>query len=96
MPASMTEQDKALLAKWRDLAGSGAAREVRLLSGLTGREVARRVGVSWSAVHYWEHRQGRRPSGEAGLKYARLMEGLAKGLLRPSWADPAVTPVTGR
>lgn len=80
-----TENDKAdaaLLAKWRELAATGAAREVRVLSGLSAREVARRVGVSWSAVHYWERGHRRQPSGQAGLIYARLMEELAGSLLQ--------------
>lgn len=72
-------EGERLLARWQELAAAGEARKVRIKAGISAREVARRLGLSWSAVHYWEAngQQHRRPRGRKGLAYATFMEQLA-------------------
>lgn len=74
----MNQDDLLLLAKWRRYAASGVALQLRIKSTLSAREVARQVGISHTAVYSWEHGYpSRKPSGVAGLKYAKLMEKLS-------------------
>lgn len=64
------------LAIIRSQADSGKAREVRLLARLSLSEVGAQCGTDASTVSKWETGQ-RRPRGESGLKYARLIQELA-------------------
>lgn len=64
------------LAIIRSLAESGAARETRLRTRLSLAEVAAQCGTDTGTVQRWETGQ-RRPRGDAGLKYARLIQELA-------------------
>jgi len=65
-------------AKVRELQRSGAARTVRIGSGLTLGEAARAVGVDVSTVHRWEM-GARRPTGDRAVRYHRFLEALMTG-----------------
>ena len=65
------------LARVRGLVRRGEARELRIASGLSLREVADDIGVHWVSVYHWE--QGVcLPRGPHALKYARLLDALRK------------------
>jgi DNA-binding XRE family transcriptional regulator len=73
----MTTDDALLLARVRQMLQDGGARSVRERAGLSQTEVGQVVGVSGAAVSRWE--QGTRlPRSETGLRYARLLDSLAK------------------
>jgi DNA-binding transcriptional regulator YiaG len=61
----------------RELTTSGKAREIREAARLTESEIARSVGTHYSTVSRWESGQ-RLPRGEAALRYAALLDRLAK------------------
>jgi Helix-turn-helix len=62
----------------RQLAGTTRARELREAAGLSLRDVARDISSSASAVQLWETGL-RRPSGDAGREYGRLLAELLRG-----------------
>lgn len=65
------------LSRLRDMVRGRQVRTIRLNAGLTLQEVAQAVGVTPTAVYYWE--QGRNiPRGEPALRYARLLLHLEK------------------
>lgn len=65
------------LAKMRGMVRTGEARELRIGSGLSLREVADDIGVNPTSVYHWE--QGVcLPRGPHALKYARLLDALRK------------------
>jgi DNA-binding transcriptional regulator YiaG len=68
----------AALGHVRRLVEDGAARELRLSARLGAAEIARVVGVSPQLVCDWEHGR-RRPTGQAGVRYAQLLDQLASG-----------------
>jgi transcriptional regulator with XRE-family HTH domain len=72
----MAPSELVRLANTRDACRSGAARLIRLASGLTLEEVGREIGVSVSTVFRWENGE-RVPRGEAAARYARLLAALA-------------------
>jgi len=56
----------------RDMVRGGLVKEIRLNAALSLREVAEVVGVTPSAVFYWE--QGTNiPRGKPAVRYARLL-----------------------
>jgi transcriptional regulator with XRE-family HTH domain len=68
-----------LLRRSREDMRSGRYRRIRMASGLSRREVADQLGVGFSAVAHWETAL-RCPQNETALRYARLMEELARRL----------------
>jgi len=68
------------LARMREMARSGEARELRIRAGLSLANVARDLGVSPSSVYYWEY--GRVPRGKAAVRYAHLLFALEQELGR--------------
>ena len=65
------------LQRMRDMVHGGLVRAVRVNAGLSLREVAQAVGVTPSAVFYWE--QGKNvPRGEPAIRYARVLLELEK------------------
>jgi transcriptional regulator with XRE-family HTH domain len=73
----MTTDDALLLAKTRLMVREGRAQSVRQAAGLSQGEIGQVVGVTAAAVSRWE-RGNRLPRSEAGLRYARLLDSLAK------------------
>jgi transcriptional regulator with XRE-family HTH domain len=73
----MTTDDALLLAKTRLMVREGRAQGVRQAAGLSQGEIGQVVGVTAAAVSRWE-RGNRLPRSEAGLRYARLLDSLAK------------------
>jgi transcriptional regulator with XRE-family HTH domain len=73
----MVIADALSLAAIRELASSGRARERRQQAGLSLYDVAAAIGVAAPTVHRWE-RGHRRPHGQAALRYAALMDALAR------------------
>ena len=67
--------DVVTLARVRNHARSGRARRARLLAGLSLSEVAGPIGVSPVTIFRWETGE-RRPTGEAALRYADLLDAL--------------------
>ena len=63
----------------RELTTSGKAREIREDARLSLSDIARSVGAHCSTVSRWESGQ-RLPRGEAALRYAALLERLAKAV----------------
>jgi DNA-binding transcriptional regulator YiaG len=64
------------LARVRRWASSGHAQAIRSAAGLSQGELARLIGVEPATVSRWE--AGKRcPRGEAALRYAEILEGLA-------------------
>ena len=63
------------LAKVRRLTGSGVARVIRESAGVSLTEVAQGAEVDRSTVWRWERGQ-RRPTGEAAIRYLRVLEEL--------------------
>lgn len=72
----------AELAIIRSRAASGEARQLRLRARLSLSEVADHCGAVTTTVSRWESGE-RRPRGEAGLKYARLIAQLSTLDLSP-------------
>ena len=66
-----TVGDLERLRRVRALVASGAARSVRVGSGLSQAEVARAAGLSWRTVHRYEARAVV-PRGPAALRYGDL------------------------
>jgi len=64
-------RETAELVRMRALVHGGVVRDLRVDAGLTLREVAKAVGVTASTIHRWEH--GKRPTGDAAVRYARLL-----------------------
>jgi DNA-binding transcriptional regulator YiaG len=71
--------DILLLARIRAQAADGTARAVRQSARLSLSEVAKHCGAVTTTISRWETGQ-RRPRGDAGLKYARLIEQLNKSV----------------
>ena len=65
------------LLKMRRLAQTGMARTIREAAGLSLTEVARSAGVDRTTVFRWEHAE-RRPSGDAAIRYLRMLEELQR------------------
>lgn len=76
MESTMTDDELLLVAKWRRKAASGFAREVRIAARVTASEIARQVGVSHTAVHYWERGRVQQSKGSGLLAWSKLMERL--------------------
>ena len=71
-------RDEALdLARIRRVVRDGTARAVRLEAGLSLHATGVICGCTGKAVALWES-GARRPSGERGLAYARLIRDLAR------------------
>lgn len=78
MIEGMTPAEKMLLlgiAERRAKDGSG--RRIRVQANVPMRLMAEHVGVKIATISRWENGQ-RRPSGEAGLKWALWLETLAR------------------
>lgn len=71
----MSAEMLADLARVRRQCQSGAAKAIRLSSSISIVEVSRTTGAALSTVWRWENGQ-RRPHGEIGLAYARLLRAL--------------------
>ena len=69
--------DLAAAARFRAELKSGAARHRREAAGVSMRDVARVIGVTGQAVHYWE--TGRSvPSVAHALAYGRVLAALSR------------------
>lgn len=68
------------LIQIRDLAQSGATRQLRLALGLSLPELAQQVGVSPSTVYRWEVGE-RTPHGAAALRYRATLKRLVRDSL---------------
>lgn len=66
-----------LLARARQLAASGEARAIRRNRKMSLAEIAKACGVDTSTVGRWEN-GARSPRGEAGARYASVLDLLAK------------------
>ena len=64
------------LSRVRLLAASGQAHEIRVKSMTSQDDFARSIGVNTSTISRWE-RGERVPSGDAALRYGRLLDRLA-------------------
>ena len=73
----MTNHDALRLSRLRLLTENGRARELRLAARLSLLEMAAACGVSHVCVSRWE-RDERRPRGAPALRYAALLDALAK------------------
>jgi DNA-binding transcriptional regulator YiaG len=73
----MTSDDALLLAKTRQLIREGRAQGIRQDAHLSQHEVGQVVGVTGAAVSQWE-RGNRLPRSDPALRYARLLDSLAK------------------
>ena len=70
-------QKAVVLARMRRAVRSGEARELRVTSGLSLREVAEDIGTHLATIHRWE--QGIcLPRGPHAVRYARLLDELTK------------------
>jgi DNA-binding transcriptional regulator YiaG len=67
--------DPVALARVRRLASSGVAKKRREDADVSLSEVASATEVSTTTVYRWENGL-RRPTGEAALRYGRLLEEL--------------------
>lgn len=67
------------IVRARRLLESGDGRDLRLRAGLSLDQVAAEVGVSGPAVYAWES-GSYAPRGEHAVRYARLIERLAREL----------------
>lgn len=74
----MTADRITAIAKVRELARAGTAREVRIAACLSIEEVASAIGVAPTTVWRWENGQ-RRPHGSAALRYGKLLNKLSGG-----------------
>lgn len=73
----MTSTKLDLLVEAREAASTGSGADIRELAGLTQSELARAVRVTPSTVNRWES-GGRRPTGDAALRYGRVLRRLAE------------------
>ncbi len=69
--------DLAKIADARDFGASGAARLVRLTSGISLREMGRAVGVDAATILKWE-RGEHRPRGAAAIRWTDELTRLAE------------------
>jgi DNA-binding XRE family transcriptional regulator len=67
--------DPVALVRVRRLASSGVAKKRREDAGLSIADIAEAIGVSATTVFRWENSL-RRPTGEAALRYGRLLDEL--------------------
>jgi DNA-binding transcriptional regulator YiaG len=67
--------DTAKRTRARRLAGSGAAKSIRVAAGVSLPEVAHELEVAISTVWRWENGQ-RVPKGDASERYADLLDRL--------------------
>ena len=67
------------LQELRTLTTSGKARDIRVAARLTQSEIARSVGVHYSAISRWESGE-HLPTGESALRYAALLERLGSAV----------------
>ena len=65
------------LARVREKARDGTAREIRERARVSQGEIADELGVHWTTVARWETGQ-RAPRGELARRYARLLRELEK------------------
>lgn len=72
----MTDHDLRLLAWARKAAADGRARTMRERAGWSQGELAAAIDTTEASVSRWESGD-RRPRGELGLAYARLLAELA-------------------
>lgn len=73
----MSTQKLALLVvEAREASHSGRGATVRTAAGLSRGELARAIGVNQSSISRWESGK-RRPSGDAAIRYARMLRVLA-------------------
>jgi transcriptional regulator with XRE-family HTH domain len=77
------------LARVRELADSGRAREIRLSSRLSLYDLAGAVGTTASTVQRWENGD-RRPLGDPALRYGALLDALARQLDNDRAPHPVV------
>lgn len=73
----MTTESVVNLSKVRTLAASGEAKAIRLKNRISLSEIAAACEVDQSTVWQWEN-GGRKPRGEAALRYAELLRELAE------------------
>lgn len=73
----MTSDDALLLARTRQLVRERRTQGIRQDAGLSQHEVGQVVGVTAAAVSRWEH-GNRLPRSGPALRYARLLDSLAK------------------
>jgi DNA-binding transcriptional regulator YiaG len=66
----------------RDAARSGRGARIRRAASLSQGDLARACGVDVSTISRWESGE-RRPSGDAGRAYARVLRAVAKELVAP-------------
>jgi len=74
---AMTERELLLLGQLRQDIKAGRAREARVAAGFSQAELGEVVGVHQCTIHGWETGR-RRPHGEAGVRYARLLDKLTR------------------
>jgi transcriptional regulator with XRE-family HTH domain len=72
------------LARVRQLAASGRAREIRIEAGVSLGEIAADVGCTPTCIWRWERADdnpnGRSPTGAAAIRYLRVLERLESQL----------------
>jgi DNA-binding transcriptional regulator YiaG len=68
----MTRDQLLLLVEARAAASDGTGSEIRRQAGLSQSQLAQAIGVRPSAVCRWEN-QVRKPSGDAALRYGRVL-----------------------
>lgn len=73
----MTTESVVNLSKVRALAASGEAKAIRLKHRISLSEIADACQVDQSTVWQWEN-GGRKPRGEAALRYAGLLDALSE------------------
>jgi DNA-binding transcriptional regulator YiaG len=83
----MTTNALTLLSEVRSAVQSGEAVKLREAAMLTQGELARAIGVSAAAVCRWESGR-RRPSGDAALRYGRMLRVLATVIERERNGGP--------
>lgn len=75
-------------AEIRSLMASVDPGSVRVRAGFTIETIAEACGTVFCQVWRWENRR-RHPSGPAGARYARIIQGLARHLEIPDTCPPA-------
>lgn len=83
MVAVVRANDALLLAWMRRSVSDGTARAIREAAQLTQSEMAGPVQVTSDAIGLWE-RGLRVPTGDAALRYARLLDRLRSEVAAPS------------
>ena len=71
------DEDVLALARVRELAESGRAREIRLAARLSLYDIAGAIGSNASSVQRWEAGL-RRPYGEQALRWLALLDALER------------------